>query len=98
MISIHFWTDERATGTKLIITRWSEAPDAICRRPDGTEVGVEFTQARRSPQDAKWDAMLDIKKKWIRSMRLRRSSASFCKKARLRANYQTDRDFGRRRV
>jgi hypothetical protein len=37
----------------------SDAPDAICQRPDGTTIGVEHTRVRRSPDDARWQAILD---------------------------------------
>jgi hypothetical protein len=37
---------ERATGEKLEIEEVDESPDAICRRPDGSLVGVEHTRIR----------------------------------------------------
>jgi hypothetical protein len=49
----------RATGEVLELIEGSEAPDAICRRPDGALVGVEHTRVRRSPDDAHWEAILD---------------------------------------
>src|SRR5580692_6301845 len=50
---------ERATGEKLEIDEVEESPDAICRRPDGSLVGVEHTRIRRSPEAAHWAAVLD---------------------------------------
>lgn len=49
----------RATDSELIFEDASESPDAICRRPDGTLVGVEITNVRRSPEKAYWEAALE---------------------------------------
>jgi len=35
--------------------------DAICVRPDGTIVGIEYTRIRRSPEDALWDSILEYR-------------------------------------
>src|ERR1700722_1860058 len=50
---------ERATGDELEIEEIDESPDAICRRPDGTLIGVEHTRVRRSLESAHWQAVLD---------------------------------------
>lgn len=50
---------ERGTGELLEIEAEGESPDFDCKRLDGTLVGVELTQVRRSPEDAHWDAVLD---------------------------------------
>jgi len=49
----------RATDAKLSFEHASESPDAICSRADGTRVGVEITNVRRSPEKAFWEATLD---------------------------------------
>ena len=36
-----------------------ERPDFICRRPDGTHVGVELVRVMRDPRDAQADYILD---------------------------------------
>ena len=50
-----------ATGEVLQLVDYSDAPDAVCRRPDGTIVGVEHTRVRRSPDQAHWEAILDYR-------------------------------------
>lgn len=50
---------ERATGEVVEIEEVGESPDAICRRPDGTLVGIEHTRVRRSPETAHWESVLD---------------------------------------
>ena len=60
-ITIFLDAYERATGEVLQIEEASESPDAICRRSDGTIVGVEHTRVRRSPEQAHWDAVLDYR-------------------------------------
>ena len=42
----------RATGEELVFEEVSESPDAICVRADGSQVGVEITNVRRSPDQA----------------------------------------------
>jgi len=49
----------RATGEELGIEDCGESPDFICRRADGSLIGVELTQIRRSPEQARWEAILD---------------------------------------
>jgi len=48
-----------ATGELLEMDEMGESPDAVCIRPDGSRIGVELTQVRRSPDDAHWQAVLD---------------------------------------
>jgi hypothetical protein len=48
----------QATGEDLTLGDISESPDAICVRLDGTIVGVEITNVRRSPNEAFWQATL----------------------------------------
>lgn len=38
------------TGERLQVVEVRERPDFICRRPDGSLVGIELTRARRDPQ------------------------------------------------
>jgi hypothetical protein len=47
----------RATDEELEASDFGESPDAVCLRPDGTEVGLEFTTVRRSPDKAFWDSV-----------------------------------------
>jgi hypothetical protein len=49
---------QRATGDRLAIEDRPEPPDFLCIREDGTIVGVELTQLRRSPEDTHWSAIL----------------------------------------
>lgn len=48
----------RATGDHLSVLERPEPPDFLCERSDGSSVGVELTQLRRSPDDAHWAAVL----------------------------------------
>jgi hypothetical protein len=48
-----------ATGQRLRVVRKSERPDFICKRPDGTLVGVEFTLVTRDPESSSWDSILN---------------------------------------
>jgi hypothetical protein len=50
---------ERAVGERLEVEDGGESPDYVCRRPDGSLIGVELTQVRRSPGDRRWQAILD---------------------------------------
>jgi len=52
---------EWATGESLEVETHDDSPDAICVMPDGTIVGVEHTRIRRSPEDARWDAILNYR-------------------------------------
>ena len=52
---------KRVTGEWLRRVRKSERPDYICRRTDGSLVGVEFTLITRDPETAQWDQTLDDK-------------------------------------
>jgi hypothetical protein len=45
----------RATDSGLSLEEVSESPDAICIRQDGSKVGVEITNVRRSPEQASWE-------------------------------------------
>ena len=38
-----------------------ERPDFVCKRPDGTPVGVELVKVMRDPRDAQADLILDVK-------------------------------------
>jgi hypothetical protein len=49
----------RATGEILILAEITESPDAICHRPDGSQIGLEITNVRRSPEQAFWESTLD---------------------------------------
>ena len=49
----------QVTGQLLKRVRKSERPDFICKRPDGSLVGVEFTLITRDPDEASWDSILD---------------------------------------
>jgi hypothetical protein len=50
---------ERATGERLDLLESREDPDFVCVRPDESEIGIELTQIRRSPDDAFWEEILD---------------------------------------
>ena len=52
---------KHVTGEWLRRVRKSERPDYICRRTDGSLVGVEFTLITRDPETAQWDQTLDDK-------------------------------------
>lgn len=90
-IELFLGSYERATGEKVKITQWSESPDAICCRSDGTEVGIEFTQVRRSPAEAVRDAItyyqdeMDVEAAFDEVGRL------LLKKTELRKKFCTDR-------
>lgn len=58
-IEIFLQAYPRATAELLELVEFSESPDAICRRPDGSIVGVEHTRIRRSPEDAFWQGIMD---------------------------------------
>lgn len=45
----------RATQEELLVYEFGESPDAVCTRPDGNKIGLEFTTIRRSPDKAFWD-------------------------------------------
>lgn len=47
----------RATGEKLVLEEVGDKPDAICRRGDGSIVGIEHTRIRRSPEQASFEAI-----------------------------------------
>jgi hypothetical protein len=50
---------KQVTGESLKQVRKSERPDYICKRPDGSLVGVEFTLITRDPDESNWDSILD---------------------------------------
>jgi hypothetical protein len=50
---------KQVTGESLKRVRKSERPDYICKRPDGSLVGVEFTLITRDPEESSWDSILD---------------------------------------
>ena len=50
---------ELVTGQHLRRVRKSERPDYICRRPDGSLVGVEFTMITRDPEASSAAQILD---------------------------------------
>ena len=47
------------TGELLKRVSKSERPDYICKRPDDSLVGVEFTLITRDPEESSWDSILD---------------------------------------
>ena len=49
----------QVTGQLLRRVRKSERPDFICKRPDDSLVGVEFTLISRDPDESSWDSILD---------------------------------------
>lgn len=49
----------QVTGQLLKRVRKSERPDFICKRPDGSLVGIEFTLITRDPDESSWDSILD---------------------------------------
>jgi hypothetical protein len=50
---------EEVTGELLECVRKSERPDFICRRQDGTLVGVEFTLVMRDRDTSFWDDVIN---------------------------------------
>jgi hypothetical protein len=80
---------ERATGEALVIEEMGESPDAVCRRGDGTQVGVEHTQVRRSPQDAHWASVLDHRDEMDVEETIDEINRLIFQKAELRKNFQT---------
>lgn len=50
---------KHVTGEWLKRVRKSERPDYICRRPDGSLVGIEFTLITRDPETSQWSEILD---------------------------------------
>lgn len=50
---------EEVTGEVLEGVRKSERPDFICRRPDGTLVGVEFTLVMRDRETSFWEDIIN---------------------------------------
>jgi len=50
---------EAATGEWLEKSRKSERPDFICKRPDNSLVGIEFTLITRDPDSSSWASILD---------------------------------------
>ncbi len=56
---------ESACGEELVYVRDSESPDFICRRADGTEIGVEHTRVAYSSKliyemtDDEWNEAID---------------------------------------
>ena len=49
------------TGEWLSRVRKSERPDYICRRADGSLVGIEFTLITHNPEASQWGQILDGK-------------------------------------
>jgi len=47
----------RATGEVLTLEDAPDKPDAICRRADGSIIGIEHTRVRRSPEQASFEAI-----------------------------------------
>ena len=47
----------RATGQELTLEDVDDKPDAICRRADGSLVGIEHTRVQRSPEQASFEAL-----------------------------------------
>lgn len=80
---------ERATGDKLEIVEIDESPDAICRRPDGTLIGIEHTRVRRSPEAAHWQAVLDHQYEMGFDETLDEIDRLISQKSRLRAKFRT---------
>ena len=50
---------KQVTGESLKRVHKSERPDYICKRPDGSLVGVEFTLITRDPDESSWDSILN---------------------------------------
>ena len=48
-----------ATGQRLRPVRKTERPDFICKRENGSLVGVEFTLIMRDPETSQWDGILN---------------------------------------
>ena len=79
----------RATDQDLEIDEIAESPDAICLRDDGSQIGLEITSVRRSPDQAFWESTLDHKDE----MDLQEAADEIWRlveqKARLRPNFST---------
>lgn len=50
---------KQVTGELLKRVRKSERPDYICKRSDGSLVGIEFTLITRNPDESTWGSILD---------------------------------------
>jgi hypothetical protein len=81
----------RATGEELELIDFSDAPDAICRRANGTTIGVEHTRIRRSPDDAHWDAILDYRDEMDPEDTLEEIERLITQKAQRRRKFSTAR-------
>jgi hypothetical protein len=83
---------ERATGEELLIEEVGESPDAVCRRPDGTLIGVEHTRVRRSPEIAHWQSVLDHRGEMDTYDTLEEIVRLIIQKGDLRKNFLTKRN------
>lgn len=81
----------RATGESLELVNFSESPDAICCRPDRTLIGLEHTRVRRSPETARWEAILHYRDEMDIAETFEEIARLIFQKAELRPNFHTDR-------
>ena len=52
---------EWVTGESLSLVESGENPDFVCKRPDGSKVGIELSKVTRDPHDIFWQRVLDRK-------------------------------------
>ena len=79
----------RATGERLELVELRDKPDALCRKQDGTPVGVEHTRIRRSPDVALWESIVDRRDEMDVLAALEEIERLVVKKAERRQNYST---------
>jgi hypothetical protein len=80
-----------ATGERLEFVDSCDAPDAVCRRPDGTLVGIEHTRVRRSPEKARWEVILDRRDEMDIAETIDEIERLIFRKAELRKTFKTGR-------
>jgi len=52
---------EWVTGESLSLVESGENPDFVCKRPDGSEVGIELSKITRDRHNIFWEKVLDSK-------------------------------------
>lgn len=82
----------RAKGEALEIDDIGESPDAICVRQDGSQIGVELTQVRRSPDDRHWQSVLDYRDEMDPADTCDEITRLIFQKARLRKAFRIERN------
>jgi hypothetical protein len=79
----------RATGVVLKLEDIGDKPDAVCRRPDGSLVGIEHTRIRRSPAQASFEAIYYYRDEMDASDTIEETVRLIEQKAARRPNFST---------